>query len=222
MGRMLSCTWLRKGCELLPGHGRAQGWQMLTLIQLQKLSGSQAAAMRPGGDAREETTPALLVFTPLSLLSSKKNPLWSFHVPSLWISKLLFQGSAGASFTGHTWDHVLVPPHWEGGSCPSLSPLLTWEGTARHEVPQDQIFLHPGGFLGFLALPFSSAPAGWLCGQSLVLQDLLRSTWGFPHRQSHGFMTQRKCKHLYPVHFTWVGTSSIPHLPHLSWITQSI
>lgn len=48
MGRMLSCTWLRKGCELLPGHGRAQGWQILTLIQLQKLSGSQAAAMGPG------------------------------------------------------------------------------------------------------------------------------------------------------------------------------
>lgn len=78
----------------------------------------------------------------------------------LWICALraAFLGlcSAGALLTEHTWDHVLLPPHWEGGSCPSSPPLLTSEGTARHEVPQDD-------FPSSQQVPGSSCPSLWLC-----------------------------------------------------------
>lgn len=123
-----------------------------------------------GGDAREEATPAVLIFTPYLFFLQRK----THHEASVFFlstsvpSELLSQGSAGASLTGHTLDHVLVPPHWEGGSCPSLPPLLTSESTARHEAPQDQVFLHPSRFLALPALPFGFAPADWLCGHSPV------------------------------------------------------
>lgn len=121
-------------------------------------------------DARKEVTPALLVFTPYLLLLQRKTHygasmfLLSGSVPS----ELLSQGSAGASLTGHTLDRVLVPPDWEGGSYPSLPPLLTSEDTARHKVSQDQIFLYPSWFLGLLALPFGFLPVDLLCGHSPV------------------------------------------------------
>lgn len=70
----------------LQAPGRAQGWQILTLIQLQeKVFGSQGAAMGPGGDGREETTPALLIFTPCFF---KEKSIMELHVPPLWISAL--------------------------------------------------------------------------------------------------------------------------------------
>lgn len=157
MGRVLSCTCLRKGCELLPGHGRAQGWQIPTPIQLQeKVFGCQGAATGPGGVAREETS-ALLVFTPCLLFLQRKTHsgasvfLLSGSVPS----ELLSQGSAGASFPGHTLDPSVVPPHWEGGSCPSLplcSPRRAQRGTRSLGTRFSFI---PAG--SWLLLPFPSS-----------------------------------------------------------------
>lgn len=160
---------------------------------------------------------------PLSLISSKKNPLWGFCVLSLHICALQ------AAFPGLCW----CIPHWTlFGSCPcastlggwelpSLPPLLTSEGTARHEEPQDQVFLHPSQFLALPALPFGFAPANWLCGHSLVA---LRMCSG----ALRGFLMGRPMDswprgsaNTFTGH-SWVGTSSILHLPRLSWITQSI
>lgn len=156
----------------------------------------------------------LLLFSSSPLVSSKKNPLWSFMflLSGSLPSELLSQGSAGASLTGHTLNHVLVPPQWEGGSCPSSAPLLTSEGTVRHEVPQDQIFLHPSRFLALPAFPFGFAPVDWLCDPSPVA---LRSCTGALGGFLVGFMPQRKCKHLYQVQLGGNQLHPAPPTPFL-------
>lgn len=182
MGRMLSCTWLRKSSELLPGHGRAQGWQILTLIQLQKLVGSQAAAMGPGGDAREETTPALLVFTPYLF---KEKPIMEFPcsfsldlcLPNCFPRALLVHPSLDTlwimSLCPHTGRVGAAPPY------PLCSPGRAQQGTRCLRTRFSFIPVGSWLFLPFplalLQLPRCVASLWWLSGSAKGV-----SSWAEP------------------------------------------
>lgn len=154
--------------------------------------------MGPGGDSREEAAPALLLFLQRKTHYGASMFLLSGSVPS----ELLSQGSASASLTGHTWDHVLVPPDWEGGSCPSLplcSPQRAQRGTRCFRTRFSFI---PADSWLFLAFPLALFQFTGVWPFSSGSQDF-RTTWGFPHRQTHGFMAQRKCQHLHLAAAGW-------------------
>ena len=110
-----------------------------------------------GGDAREEATPAVLIFTPSLFFLLRKTHYWAsaFFLSTSVPSKLLSQGSAGASLIRHS------------GSCPCASTLGEWElplltPSAHLRGHSEARGASGPGFPSSQPVPGSSCPSLWL------------------------------------------------------------
>lgn len=190
MGRVLSFrTWLRKGCEILPGRGRAQGWQILTLTQLQeKVFGSQGAAMGPWEEMPGKKPLLLSSSSPLISYFFKEKPIMGLpcssspHLcpPSCFPRALLVHPSLDTlwitSLCPHTGRVGAAPPY------PLCSPQRAQRGTRRLRTRFSFILAGSWLFLPFplALLQLTGCVAILRCLSGCAQEHLGVSSWADP------------------------------------------